>query len=44
MCTERRGYLYEKVWKKPVIVNQEEENANVEKEISKEEKENKHQP
>ena len=32
--------VYEKVWKKPVIVNQEEENANVEKEISKEEKEN----
>ena len=30
--------VYEKVWKKPVIVNQEEENANVEKEISKEEK------
>ena len=32
--------VYEKVWKKPVIVNQEEENSNVEKEISKEEKEN----
>ena len=32
--------VYEKVWKKPVIVNQEEENVNVEKEISKEEKEN----
>ena len=32
--------VYEKVWKNPVIVNQEEENANVEKEISKEEKEN----
>ena len=31
--------VYEKVWKNPVIVNQE-ENANVEKEISKEEKEN----
>ncbi len=30
--------VYEKVWKNPVIVNQEEENANVEKEISKEEK------
>ena len=32
--------VYEKVWKKPVIVDQEEENANIEKEISKEEKEN----
>ena len=32
--------VYEKVWKKPVIVNKEEENSNVEKEISKEEKEN----
>ena len=35
--------VYEKVWKKPVIVNQEEENSNVEKEISKEEKENEFQ-